>query len=66
MKYVIGIDLGTSTVKVLLMNQNGEVCKEISKSYPLIHEKSGYSEQDPAEWVKNNGSTSRVSKRFRW
>ncbi|RAK20361.1 xylulokinase [Anoxybacillus vitaminiphilus] len=52
MKYVIGIDLGTSAVKVLLMNQNGEVCKEISKSYPLIHEKSGYSEQDPAEWVK--------------
>ncbi|URM31020.1 xylulokinase [Cytobacillus firmus] len=51
MKYVIGVDLGTSSVKVLLMNQNGEVCSEVSRSYPLIHEKSGYSEQDPAEWV---------------
>ncbi|MCM3708387.1 MULTISPECIES: xylulokinase [Cytobacillus] len=51
MKYVIGVDLGTSSVKVLLMNQKGEVCSEVSKAYPLIHEKSGYSEQDPAEWI---------------
>lgn len=52
MKYVIGIDLGTSAVKVLLINQRGEVCQEISKSYPLIQEKTGYSEQDPEEWVE--------------
>lgn len=52
MKYVIGIDLGTSAVKVLLMNQNGEVCMDISKSYPLINEKSGYSEQNPSHWVE--------------
>ncbi|MFB9758388.1 xylulokinase [Ectobacillus funiculus] len=52
MKYVIGIDLGTSAVKILLINQNGEVCHEVSKSYPLIQEKSGYSEQNPEEWVE--------------
>ncbi|WP_456274660.1 xylulokinase [Bacillus sp. AK031] len=52
MKYVIGIDLGTSAVKILLVNQEGKVCNEISKSYPLIIEKSGYSEQNPEEWVK--------------
>ncbi|WP_419956374.1 xylulokinase [Neobacillus niacini] len=52
MKYVIGVDLGTSAVKVLLVNQKGEVCKEVSKSYPLIIEKSGYSEQNPEEWVE--------------
>lgn len=51
MKYVIGVDLGTSAVKILLVNQNGEVCQEVSKSYPLIIEKSGYSEQNPEEWV---------------
>ncbi|MFF2587976.1 xylulokinase [Peribacillus butanolivorans] len=51
MKYVVGIDLGTSAVKVLLMDQYGTVCKEQSKSYPLIQEKSGYSEQDPEHWV---------------
>jgi xylulokinase len=52
MKYVIGIDLGTSAVKILLVNQNGEVCKEVSKSYPLILEKTGYSEQNPEVWVE--------------
>lgn len=52
MKYVIGIDLGTSAVKILLVNQNGEVCHEVSKSYPLIIEKSGYSEQNPEEWIE--------------
>ncbi|MGD6941245.1 xylulokinase [Cytobacillus gottheilii] len=52
MKYVIGVDLGTSAVKILLVNQQGEVCKEISKSYPLIIEKSGYSEQNPEEWIE--------------
>lgn len=51
MKYVIGVDLGTSSVKVLLVNQNGEVVQEVSRKYPLIQEKSGYSEQDPNEWV---------------
>lgn len=52
MKYVIGVDLGTSAVKILLVNQQGEVCQEVSKSYPLIIEKSGYSEQNPEEWVE--------------
>ncbi|MBY0096875.1 xylulokinase [Mesobacillus maritimus] len=52
MKHVIGVDLGTSAVKLLLVNSNGEVAKEVSKSYPLIQEKSGYSEQKPEEWVE--------------
>ncbi len=52
MKYVIGIDLGTSSVKTLLVNQNGDVVQKASKFYPLIQEKSGYSEQDPEQWVQ--------------
>jgi len=52
MKYVIGIDLGTSAVKTVLVSQKGKVCVEVSKSYPIIQEKSGYSEQNPEEWVK--------------
>lgn len=50
MKYVIGIDLGTSAVKVLLMDQSGKTLAEASEKYPLIQEKSGYSEQNPMEW----------------
>ncbi|WP_209123970.1 xylulokinase [Alkalihalobacillus sp. BA299] len=51
MNYVIGIDLGTSAVKILLIDREGQVCKEIKKSYPLIQEKSGYSEQEPEQWI---------------
>lgn len=52
MKYVIGVDLGTSAVKVLLVDPKGSVEREVSKSYPLIQEKSGYSEQNPEDWVE--------------
>lgn len=51
MKYVIGIDIGTSSVKIVLVNQLGEVVTEVSKPYPLIQEKAGYSEQNPDDWV---------------
>lgn len=51
MKYVIGVDLGTSAVKVILLNQEGEICLEASRKYPLIQEKDGYSEQDPKQWI---------------
>jgi len=53
MKYVIGIDLGTSSVKALLVNQSGEVCGEASKDYPLSHPQAGYSEQNPEDWVSS-------------
>ncbi|MEQ6389069.1 xylulokinase [Bacillaceae bacterium S4-13-58] len=51
MEYVIGVDLGTSAVKILLVNRNGQIEKEVSKDYPLIQEKTGYSEQNPEDWV---------------
>ena len=51
MKYVIGVDLGTSAVKILLVNQDGNVTREVSKPLNLIQEKTGYSEQNPQDWV---------------
>ncbi|SEN88344.1 xylulokinase [Amphibacillus marinus] len=51
MGYVIGVDLGTSAVKVLLVSKQGEVVDSISKSYPLYHDQPGHSEQDPEDWV---------------
>lgn len=38
-------------MKLLLINQSGDVVNEVSKSYPLIQEKTGYSEQNPNDWV---------------
>src|SRR5699024_688102 len=52
MTYVIGVDLGTSAVKLLLVNQDGDITQEVSKPYPLIQPQTGYSEQDPDVWVE--------------
>ncbi|MDM5339160.1 FGGY family carbohydrate kinase [Fictibacillus enclensis] len=46
MKYVIGVDLVTSSVKVLLVDQKGEVHYSVSKEYPLIQSQPGFSEQN--------------------
>ncbi len=46
----IGIDLGTSAVKLLLMNSEGEIVKIVSKEYGLSFPHPGWSEQDPEDW----------------
>jgi xylulokinase len=52
MEYVIGVDIGTSAVKALLVNREGKNCYASVKSYPLIQETMGYSEQNPEDWVQ--------------
>ena len=46
----IGIDLGTSAVKLLMMNEQGEIVKIVSKEYPLYFPHPGWSEQKPEDW----------------
>ena len=48
----IGIDLGTSAVKLLLMDEKGEIHKIVSKEYPLYFPHSGWSEQNPEDWYE--------------
>ena len=50
MKYYIGVDLGTSAVKLLLMNQDGNVVNIVSREYPLYFPYPGWSEQKPEDW----------------
>ena len=50
MAYYIGIDLGTSAVKMLMMDNNGEIIKSVSKEYPLYFPQAGWSEQNPEDW----------------
>lgn len=65
MRYVIGIDLGTSAVKAILVDFGGIVHQTASKSYPLIQEKSGYSEQAPEEWYeKTKEAIAELLKKF--
>lgn len=46
----IGVDLGTSAVKLLLMNEAGHIEKIVSREYPLSFPHSGWSEQNPYAW----------------
>lgn len=46
----IGIDLGTSAVKLLLMDETGKVLNIVSKEYPLSFPNPGWSEQNPSDW----------------
>ncbi len=48
--YYIGVDLGTSAMKLLLVDENGKILNTVSKSYPISFPKPGYSEQSPEYW----------------
>ncbi|MFL8938347.1 xylulokinase [Rossellomorea oryzaecorticis] len=65
MKYVIGIDLGSSAVKAIVVDRGGIVHLTLSKQYPMIQEKSGFSEQDTEQWyIKTKEILTEVVKKF--
>lgn len=50
MKYVIGIDVGTSGVKTVLFSHNGAIIGSAVASYPLYQPQNGWAEQNPLDW----------------
>lgn len=52
--YFIGVDLGTSAVKLLLMEESGKICNIVSKEYPLFFPHPGWSEQNPEDWFSQS------------
>ncbi|MBQ6695684.1 MAG: xylulokinase [Lachnospiraceae bacterium] len=50
--FYIGIDLGTSAVKLLLMDGEGNIKNIVSKEYPLYFPNPGWSEQKPEDWYE--------------
>ena len=48
--YYIGIDLGTSAVKLLLMDETGRIDNIVSREYGIAFPHPGWSEQEPADW----------------
>lgn len=48
--FYVGVDLGTSSVKLVLMEENGEIRNIVTKEYPLYFPKPGWSEQKPEDW----------------
>lgn len=48
----IGIDLGTSAVKLLLMRGDGKILKIVSREYPISFPEPGWSQQEPEDWYR--------------
>ena len=48
MRYVIGVDLGTSGTKTVLFDEKGTVIASMTIEYPMYQPKNGYAEQVPA------------------
>ncbi|MBQ6465596.1 MAG: xylulokinase [Oscillospiraceae bacterium] len=50
--FFIGVDLGTSAVKLLLVDEQGRIVRSVTKEYPISFPHPGWSEQNPADWWK--------------
>ncbi len=59
MKYLIGIDLGTSATKTVLFDDQCRVVASASEEYPLYQPKNGWAEQDPLDWWNAAARTSK-------
>jgi xylulokinase len=50
----LGLDLGTSGVRVLAVDTNGKVIAEVNRHYPLLTPQPGWTEQNPQDWAKQS------------
>ena len=50
--YLVGIDIGTSGTKTLLMDTRGRIVASATAEYPCLAPRPAWSEQDPAHWVR--------------
>ncbi len=59
MSYLIGIDLGTSSLKTILIDEDGKVLGEASEEYPIDTPLPNWAEQDPERWWRATKNTLR-------
>jgi len=50
MKRYVGADLGTSALKLLLVDEAGRIEKQVSREYDVLYPAPGWSEQRPSDW----------------
>ena len=51
MKYLLGIDIGTSSAKVVVIDSSGQMLAWAGREYPIRAPQPGWAEQDPADWL---------------
>ena len=52
MKYYLGIDIGTSSAKLTLIDEQGNIIDEQSREYPVLEPQPGWKEIDPETWMQ--------------
>jgi xylulokinase len=50
MKYLIGMDVGTSSTRAIIVDETGKLIASATKEYPLITPRPGWAEQNPDDW----------------
>ena len=60
MNYVIGCDIGSQSLKAILISADGKVCGEASTSYPIDYPQPTWAEQSAAQWVDALAQTVRA------
>ena len=60
MKYVLGVDLGTSGTKTVLFDQEGHGICSCTVEYPMYQPQNGWAEQDPQDWANAAVTTIRT------
>ena len=50
----IVVDLGTSSVKLILMDEKGAIARTVTREYPLYFPNPGWSEQNPEDWYRES------------
>jgi len=55
--YLLGIDLGTSSVRVIIIDENSKICGISGMEYPISAPKKDWAEQDPEIWWKATRET---------
>lgn len=63
MSHYLGIDVGTTGTKTLLIDAQGQVLAEATANYPMHQPKPGWTEQDPDDWWKATAKTVRAAVR---
>lgn len=51
MTYLIGIDIGTSSAKAVIIKREGQLIAAVGQEYPIHTPQPGWAEQDPQDWL---------------
>lgn len=49
---LIGIDVGTTAVKAVLLDESGNRLAQFAEAYPVTRSQPGFAEQNPSDWLR--------------